>query len=142
MAATSTERVLRIVSVSCGRDQRSHQFPDEETVAGLHARTGRYVMVGDHTVIGRPVPKPADPLCRCCPLPVVRRGSRPGWHPRPGLLTCLCGGEQPVRPPAVPPAPPPGWDSRALAAVGPESTLASSGPAALQPIVGTVGGIW
>ncbi len=48
MAATSTERAFRIISVSCGRDKRSHQFPDEETVAGLHARTGRYVMVGGH----------------------------------------------------------------------------------------------
>ncbi len=80
--------------------------------------------------------------CCAASAPPTSGGKRLGWHPPRGLLTRLRGGEQPLRPPAVPPPPSPGWDSRALAAAGPGSTLTSSGPAALEPIVGAVGGIW
>jgi hypothetical protein len=99
------------------------------------------VLCGHAVTAGRMLESAGSPWRRC-PLPIGGRGSR---H-RPGVLTRLRGCEQPLRTPAVPPArlpaPSPGWDSRAPAVAGPGSTPMSSGPAALEAIVGTVGGFW
>ncbi len=146
MVATLTTRPLRTIWVTCSRDGRSHQVTDEETAAGLHARTGRYVALCGHAVIAGPMLESAGSPCRRCPLPMDGHGSRLGQHRRPGLITRLRGREQPLRTPAVPPvrlpAPSPGWDSRTPAVAGLGSTPVSSGPATLPPIVGTAGGIW
>ena len=99
------------------------------------------VVCGHAVTAGRMLESAGSPWRRC-PLPIGGRGSR---H-RPGVLTRLRGCEQPVRTPAVPsarvPALPTGWDSRAPAVAGPGSTPMSSGPAALEAIVGTAGGFW